>query len=72
LETDPGLYQGELSETWREILRSQRSTLTALFRDNVISEETYDDLVCDVDSQLENPENPWSKPAEEDLDETSI
>jgi monovalent cation:H+ antiporter, CPA1 family len=56
LEQEPALYQDELSDAWREALRAQRSTLTALMRDNIVSEETYTDLVAEVDLLLANPE----------------
>jgi hypothetical protein len=72
LETDPGLHQEELSDTWRETLRSQRSTLTSLFRDNIISEETYEDLVSEVDIQLANPQSTWPELVKDEKEETSI
>jgi CPA1 family monovalent cation:H+ antiporter len=72
LETDPGLHQEELSDTWREALRSQRSTLTSLFRDNIISEETYEDLVSEVDIQLANPQSTWPELVKDEKEETPI
>ena len=57
LEAEPGLRQEELNDAWREGLRAQRSALTALFRDNIITEETYAKLVADVDFALANPES---------------
>jgi CPA1 family monovalent cation:H+ antiporter len=72
LETDPGLHQEELSDTWREALRSQRSTLASLFRDNIISEETYEDLVSEVDIQLANPQSTWPELVKDEKEETPI
>ena len=69
LKTDPGLHQEELSDAWREALRSQRSTLTSLFRDNIISEETYEDLVSEVDIQLANPNSTWPELAKDEKEE---
>lgn len=66
LESNPGLHEEELSDTWREALRSQRSTLTSLFRDNIISEETYEDLVSGVDIQLADPKSTWPELGKDD------
>lgn len=59
LESDPKLHEDELSDTYREALRTQRSTLTALFHDNIISEETYETLVSEVDVSLTDPDSTW-------------
>ncbi len=72
LQADPGLHQEELSDTWREALRAQRSTLISLFRDNIISEETYEDLVSEVDIQLANPQSTWPELVEIKKEETPI
>lgn len=47
----------ELEDAWREILRTQRSTITGLSRDNIISEEIYSDLISEIDKMLINPDN---------------
>ncbi len=62
LEAEPDLRMEELTDAWREGLRAQRSALTSLYRDNIISEDTYSALVAEVDFALENPESNWPKP----------
>jgi CPA1 family monovalent cation:H+ antiporter len=62
LENDPKLHEDELSDTYREALRTQRSTLTALFHDNIITEETYEILVAEVDISLADPDSTWPAP----------
>lgn len=57
LEDDPSLHQAELGDAWREALRTQRSTLTALLHDGIVSEETYTGLVAEVDSLLISPDD---------------
>ncbi|HTX79352.1 MAG TPA: Na+/H+ antiporter [Longilinea sp.] len=59
LESEPELHEDELSDTYRESLRTQRSALATLFHDNLISEETYEILVSEVDGLLANPESTW-------------
>jgi len=59
LENQPWLHQEELKGAWREALHAQRSTLTTLFRDHIISEETYADLVSEVDTMITDPESTW-------------
>lgn len=61
LQAEPGLHREELVDAWREGLRAQRSALTALYHDNILSEETYSDLVADVDFLLANPEDSWAE-----------
>ena len=58
-ETEPNLHEEELSYTYREALRVQRSTFTALFHDNMITEETYEKLISDVDVMLADPDSTW-------------
>lgn len=59
LEAEPELQQGDALNAWREVLRAQRVALTNLFRDNIIPEDTYLDLVAEVDAQLVDPEEAW-------------
>jgi monovalent cation:H+ antiporter, CPA1 family len=61
LEENPKLHTEELLDAWREVLRSQRSTLNSLFRANIINEEIYDELVVEVDLALEDPEKSWEE-----------
>lgn len=68
LQSDPGLHQEELKDAWRELLRTERSTLTDLFRDNTISEDVYNELVGEIDAALDDPQSTWPEllPAEEE------
>jgi CPA1 family monovalent cation:H+ antiporter len=52
LSADPSVEAEELDTAHREALRAQRSALTALMRDGVISEDAYSQLVAEVDSAL--------------------
>jgi Trk K+ transport system NAD-binding subunit len=52
LLTDPALEAEELDTGWRELNRAQRGALLSLRRDGVISEEVFEELVAEVDSQL--------------------
>lgn len=52
LEAEPHLHQQEMMDAWREGLRVQRATITSMFRDNIISEEVYEELVSAVDFEL--------------------
>jgi uncharacterized protein YaaQ len=55
LQTNPAV-EGEVFDTaMREMLLSQRSKLNSLLRDSIISEETYTQLVKEVDSALTEP-----------------
>jgi len=65
LEREPALYKEELSDTWREALSTQRGTLATLFHDNLISEETYETLVSEVDILLADPDSTWPLPDDE-------
>lgn len=59
LEENPNLHQEELADAWREALRALRSTYISLFRDNIISEDAYADLVSEVDFLLTDPNSTW-------------
>lgn len=59
LTDDPTVGAEELDNARREALRAQRSTLSALLKDGVISEHTYSQLVSEVDAALANPYNSW-------------
>jgi len=52
IHADPSLEMQELDSAFRDILQTQRSTLTTLLRDGIISEETYTLLVSEVDTAL--------------------
>ena len=55
LSQHPGLQAEEIEDARREGLRMQRATLTSLFRDGVISERAYEELITEVDAALEQP-----------------
>jgi CPA1 family monovalent cation:H+ antiporter len=65
LENESELHEDELSDTYREALRAQRSALTTLFHDNIITEDTYETLVTEVDGALANPNSTWPIQGEE-------
>ncbi len=61
LQENPGLRQEELNDAWREALRAQRSMLSSLFHDNIITEEVYNELVSEVDYAISNPDESWEE-----------
>ena len=59
ITSDPKVEAEELDTAHREGLRAQRSALTGLLRDGVITEETYSQLVGEVDSALTEQTYNW-------------
>jgi CPA1 family monovalent cation:H+ antiporter len=59
ITSDPKMEAEELDTAHREALRAQRSALTGLLRDGVITEETYSQLVGEVDSALTEQSYNW-------------
>jgi len=59
ITSDPTVEAEELDTAHREALRAQRSALTGLLRDGVISEETYSQLVGEVDEALTEQTYNW-------------
>lgn len=59
ITSNPKVEAEELDTAHREALRAQRSALVGLLRDGVISEETYSQLVGEVDSALTEQNYPW-------------
>jgi uncharacterized protein YaaQ len=57
--SDPTVEAEELDTAHREALRAQRSALTGLLRDGVIYEETYAQLVGEVDAALTEQSYNW-------------
>ncbi len=57
MTSEPEVEAEELDTAYREALRAQRTALTSLLRDGVITEETYSRLTGEVDEALmdENP-----------------
>jgi CPA1 family monovalent cation:H+ antiporter len=60
MTSEPEVEAEELDTVYREALRAQRTALTGLLRDGVISEETYSKLTGEVDEALMN-ENPSAR-----------
>ncbi|HSR46966.1 MAG TPA: Na+/H+ antiporter [Anaerolineales bacterium] len=60
IEDAPDVEAEELETARREGLRAQRSSLANLVRDGVISDETYEELVAEVDVALEAGAAMWS------------
>jgi CPA1 family monovalent cation:H+ antiporter len=59
LVSDPAVEAEELDTARRESLRAQRSALTGLLRDGVITDETHQTLVNEIDSALTDPHLNW-------------
>ncbi|MFH2039034.1 MAG: Na+/H+ antiporter [Chloroflexota bacterium] len=57
--SDPTVEAEELDTARRETLRAQRSALSGLLRDGVISEETYTFLVNEIDTALTEQHLNW-------------
>jgi len=58
LRAEPELETEELDAAWQEVLRAQRSALSGLQREGVISDEVYDKLAVEVDTALEEKRYP--------------
>lgn len=59
--SDPNLESDELEYARQETLRAQRSALGLLLRDGVISDETYSQLVEEIDAALIEQKGGWSE-----------
>ena len=59
ITSDPTVEAEELDNARHEALRAQRSALMGLLRDHVISEETYSQLVGEVDAALTEDGLSW-------------
>lgn len=59
--SDPNLESDELEYARQETLRAQRSALGLLLRDGVISDETYSQLVAEIDAALIEQKGGWSE-----------
>ena len=55
LHADPEIEIQELNSAFRDLLETQRSTLTTLLRNGIISEQTYSQLLGEVDSAITEP-----------------
>jgi CPA1 family monovalent cation:H+ antiporter len=58
---DPKVEAEELDTARRESLQAQRSAITNLLKDGVISEENYNQLVSEIDAALTKPQYGWSE-----------
>jgi uncharacterized protein YaaQ len=56
---DPQVEAEELDTARREALRAQRSALTGLLNDSVISEDVYSQLIGEVDAALAEEQASW-------------
>jgi len=63
MTSEPEVEAEELDTAYRIALQAQRTALTSLLRDGVISEEAYSQLVSEVDEALMN-KNPSARLAE--------
>lgn len=61
LQDTPELEAGELITARRESLRAQRNTLSTLRTDGVIGQETFEQLVAEVDIALDISADQWSR-----------
>jgi uncharacterized protein YaaQ len=61
ITSDPVVENEEIDTVRREALRAQRAALTGLWRDGVISEEIYSQLVGEVDEALTENSTAWSE-----------
>src|SRR5574341_2217812 len=59
ISSDPVVEAEELDTVRREALRAQRAALIGLLRDGVISEETYSQLVGEIDAALTEENLAW-------------
>lgn len=59
LSDDPSIEAEEMDNARREALIAQRSTLTNLLRNGVISDDIYAQLIGEVDAALTNPTVSW-------------
>jgi CPA1 family monovalent cation:H+ antiporter len=60
LANAPEMEVEQLIAARRESLRAQRGTLAALRRDGVISDETYEELVAEIDLALDSEVESWA------------
>ena len=59
MKADPNMEAEELDTARREALRAQRSALYGLLKDGVITEETYSELVAEIDAALTSDQISW-------------
>ena len=59
LEAEPVLHQEELAQAWREMLQVQRATLITLYRDHIITDDAYSQLISEVDLLITGSQGAW-------------
>jgi CPA1 family monovalent cation:H+ antiporter len=59
MRRDPEVEAEELDTAWREALRAQRSTYSSLLTDGIITEDTFERLVGEVDLALMESHINW-------------
>lgn len=57
LNADPSVEEDVLNSTMREMLISQRNSVNQMLRDGIINEETYSQLISEVDTALTEPQS---------------
>jgi len=67
----PELAEEELDRARRELLRAQRSTLRGLQRDGVISDEVFEKLAAEVDTELTGEGKATLEPETEQTDQST-
>jgi monovalent cation:H+ antiporter, CPA1 family len=60
LAVDPSVEAEELDTARREYFRAQRSAVSGLLKDGVISDDTYAHLIAEIDTAITTPQSGWS------------
>jgi uncharacterized protein YaaQ len=60
MAVDPSVEAEELDTARREYFRAQRSAVSSLLKDGVISDETYARLIAEIDTAITTPHGGWS------------
>lgn len=60
MAVDPSVEVEELDTARREYFRAQRSAVSGLLKDGVISDEIYARLVAEIDAAITSPQSGWS------------
>lgn len=61
LSANPEIEAKELETAQREYLRAQRSTLSSLLKSGVISDESYSQLINEIDAALTEIKSTWTE-----------
>ncbi len=60
LDKDPDVAKEELDRAWREILRTERTTLNRLFVEGMIQEDDLEKVISGIDAALTSYEVEWT------------